>query len=259
MNNMTPNTWLDFSHPQPLIIGHRGASAHAPENTLAAFALALEQGADGIEFDIKRCLTGEVVIMHDETVDRTTNGTGRVHELSLSQLRELDAGNGERVPLLDEVFKLLGQRDAASGRPFIFNVEVTNYPTPYDDLEQAVVELVRRHRMESRVLFSSFNPVSVSKLANIAPDISRAILYDATMPIYLRRVWLGPFVPHQFQHPHFNMVNPVMVKTLAHRNLRVNAWTVNAVDEMRRLVECGVNGLIGDSPQMMREVLGTLP
>jgi len=255
---MTPNTWLDFSHPQPLVIGHRGASAHAPENTLAAFALALEQGADGIEFDIKRCQTGEVVIMHDETVDRTTSGTGRVHELALSQLRELDGGNGERVPLLDEVFEQLGQRDTASGKPFIFNVEVTNYPTPNDGLEQAVVEVVRRHKLEPRVLFSSFNPLSVRTLSQRAADIPRAILYSADMPVALRRVWLGPFVPHQFRHPQFNMVNPPMVQALARKNLRVNAWTVNAPDEMRRLVSCGVNGLIGDSPQMMREVLKSL-
>lgn len=256
---MTSNFWLDFSHMRPLVIGHRGASAHAPENTLAAFVLALDQGADGIEFDIKRCQTGEVVIMHDETVDRTTNGTGRVHEMTLSQLRELDAGSGEhageRVPLLDEVFEQLGQRETASGKPFIFNVEVTNYPSPYDELELAVVEVVRRHKMESRVLFSSFNPVSVARLNQLAPEIPRAILYDASMPIFLRNVWLGPLVPHQFRHPHFNMVTPKMVQDLLRKNLRVNAWTVNAPEEMRRLIDCGVNGLIGDSPQTMRDVL----
>ena len=94
------NHWLDFSHTKPLIIGHRGASAHAPENTLASFRLAAQQGADGIEFDVKRSQNGEVVIMHDASVDRTTNGSGNVHQLPLNQLRQLDAGNGERVPTL---------------------------------------------------------------------------------------------------------------------------------------------------------------
>jgi glycerophosphoryl diester phosphodiesterase len=250
------NHWLDFSHPQPLIIGHRGASAHAPENTLAAFRLALAQGADGIEFDVKRSLTGEVVIMHDVSVDRTTNGSGNVHQLSPHQLRQLDAGNGERVPTLDELFEELGRCDAARGRPFLFNVEVTNYATRHDGLEQAVVEAVRRHNIGERVMFSSFNPFSVRKLAQLAPEVPRGILYDATMALYLRRVWLAPFAPHQFRHPQHNMVTADYVQKLAQQGLRVNTWTVNDPDDMRRLTQCGVNGLMGDSPKTMKEVIG---
>ena len=208
------NHWLDFAHPKPLLIGHRGASAHAPENTLAAFRMALEQGADGIEFDVKRSMSGEVVIMHDTSVDRTTNGSGNVHQLPLHQLQQLDAGNGERVPTLDELFEELGAREAATGRPFLFNVEVTNYATPRDGLEQAVIAVVRRHNIGERVMFSSFNPLSVRKLSQLAPELPRGILYDATMPIYLRRVWLAPFVPHQFRHPHHSMVTAEYVQKL---------------------------------------------
>jgi glycerophosphoryl diester phosphodiesterase len=100
------NHWLE-SHTRPLIVGHRGASAHAPENTLAAFRLAREQGADAIELDAKRCASGEVVIMHDATLNRTTNGDGNVHEWSLAELHSLDAGKGERIPTLDEVLELV--------------------------------------------------------------------------------------------------------------------------------------------------------
>jgi glycerophosphoryl diester phosphodiesterase len=249
------NHWLDFSHTQPLVIGHRGASAHAPENTLASFRLALEQGADGIEFDVKLSQSGEVVIMHDTSVDRTTNGSGNVHQLPLHQLRQLDAGNGERVPTLDELFESLGGRDAARGRPFLFNVEVTNYTTPRDGLEQVVIEVVRRHNISERVMFSSFNPFSVRKLAQLAPELPRGILYSADMPIYLRKVWLAPFVPHQFRHPQHNMVTADYVQKLAQQGLRVNTWTVNDPDDMRRLIECGVNVLMGDSPKTMREVV----
>ncbi|MGQ9903118.1 MAG: glycerophosphodiester phosphodiesterase [Anaerolineae bacterium] len=239
------NLWLE-SHPKPLVIGHRGASAHAPENTLAAFRLAREQGADGIEFDVKRCATGEVVIMHDATVDRTTNGRGNVHQLSLAELRRLDAGNGEHVPLLDEVFEELGGRDHPT---FLFNVEVTNYQTRGDGLEAAVIEVVRRHNIASRVLFSSFNPLSVHLLSRLAPEIPRAILYAPNMPRYLREVWLGPIVAHEFRHPHFSMVTAEMVEALRNRFLRVNAWTVNEPDDIARMIACGVAGIIGDSPR----------
>ena len=98
------NLWL-APHSHPLVLGHRGACAHAPENTLASFRLAREQRADGIEFDTKRCASGEVVIMHDISVDRTTNGHGDVHTLTLAELRALDAGGGQPVPTLDEVLR----------------------------------------------------------------------------------------------------------------------------------------------------------
>ncbi len=254
------NHWMDFSHTQPparpLVIGHRGASAHAPENTLASFRLALDQGADGIEFDVKRSQSGEVVIMHDVSVDRTTNGSGNVHQLSLHQLRQLDAGNGEHVPTLDELFEELGARDAARGRPFLFNVEVTNYTTPQDGLEQVVIEVVRRHNISERVMFSSFNPLSVRKLSQLAPEIPRGILYSGDMPIHLRNVWLAPFMPHQFRHPQLKMVTADYVQKLLQKGLRVNTWTVNEPVDMRHLIKCGVNVLMGDSPKTMKEVTG---
>ena len=242
------NHWLE-NHTRPLIVGHRGASAHAPENTLAAFRLAREQGADAIELDAKRCASGEVVIMHDVTLNRTTNGDGNVHEWSLAELHSLDAGKGERVPTLDEVFEF-------AGSDLLINVEVTNYTTRNDGLEEAVVKVVRRHNTAERILFSSFNPLSVRKLAGLAPDIPRAILYSPDMPLYLRDVWFGPFVSHQFRHPEFSMITPQYVQWLAKHGLRVNTWTVNAPAEIRRMAACNVNGIIGDSPKTMREVLG---
>ncbi len=245
------NLWLQ-SFTAPLIIGHRGASAHAPENTLAAFRLARDQGADGIEFDVKRCKTGEVVLMHDVSVDRTTSGRGNVHEMTLRQLRALTAGNGERVPLLDEVFEEL----SAGRADFLFNVEVTNYATRRDGLEAAVVDVTRRHAIMSRVLFSTFNPFSAHQLSLRAPDIPRAILHAPDMPLYLRDVWLGPLVSHQFRHPHFSMVTRDEVEALRERYLRVNAWTVNDPEEIRRMADCGVCGIIGDSPREIGEALG---
>lgn len=242
------NHWLQI-HTRPLVIGHRGASAHAPENTLAAFRLAREQGADGIELDAKRCASGEVVVMHDPTLERTTNGEGKLHEWSLAELRTLDAGGGERVPTLDDVFESIGP-------DLLVNVEVTNYTTRNDGLEAAIMDVVRRHKIAARILFSSFNPLSVRKQAGLAPDIPRALLYGPNMPLYLRDVWLGPFVPHQFRHPEHSMITPRYVEYLTKRSLRVNAWTVNDPAEIKRMAACRVAGIIGDSPKMIRDVLG---
>lgn len=244
------NLWLE-SYDRPLVIGHRGASAHAPENTLAALRLAMEQRADGVEFDVKRCKTGEVVMMHDATVDRTTNGTGGVHELTLDQLRQLDAGKGERVPLLDEVIELT----AASPRPFLLNIEVTNYTTKGDGLEQLVVDVVKRHACGDRVLFSSFNPLSVKTLAELAPSVPRGILYHHEMPVHLRQVWFAPFVPHEFRHPDHSYITPEFVQKLKEQGKRVNTWTVNDKADIVRVAQAGVAGIIGDSPQTMREVM----
>ena len=255
------NHWLQ-SHPRPLLIGHRGASAHAPENTLAAFKLAMEQGADGIELDVKRCASGEVVVMHDATVDRTTNGKGNVHELTLDQLRKLDAGGGERVPTLDEVLDLThqtsilrqAQNASAWGAPFLVNIEVTNYTTPKDGLEALVVDVVRRHACAERILFSSFSPLSVRKLSKLMPEVPRGILYSHDMPLVLREIWLAPFVPHEFRHPDLTYITPEFVQKLKAQGKRVNVWTVNDRADIARVAQAGVAGIIGDSPETMRGV-----
>src|SRR5258705_3174798 len=137
---------------RPTIFAHRGASAHAPENTLAAFELALAQGADGIELDAKLSADGHVVIIHDAAVDRTTDRQGRVKDMSLAELRSLDAGGffaeqyrGEKVPTLEEVFEALGKR-------MFVNVELTNYNTPGDYLVESVCMLVKKCGLQKQVL-----------------------------------------------------------------------------------------------------------
>ncbi len=245
------NHWFNQAD-RPLIIGHRGASAHAPENTLAAFMLAQAQGADGVEFDVMRCATGEVVVIHDDTVNRTTNGEGRVSAMSLAALRKLDAGNGERIPTLNEVIIAT----AGASCPFLLNIEVKNYATPFDGLEQLVVEVVRRHSCEDRVLFSSFNPLAVRRLAQLAPDIPRGILYHHDMPVHLREVWMAPLVPHEFRHPDIGFITPEFVAKLKAQGKRVNTWTVNERADIARAAASGVHGIIGDSPLAIRETLG---
>lgn len=244
------NVWLETRN-KPLLIAHRGASAHAPENTMLAFQLAMAQGADGIELDVKKCASGEVVVMHDTTVDRTTNGSGAVHKLTLAQLRALNAGEGQPVPTLDDVLELVKTHPS-----FVINIEVTNYETRNDGLERDVVDVVKRHAIGERVLFSSFNHLLVRRLAGLLPEVPRGLLYANGMPLPLRNVWLSPFVKHAFRHPHHSMVTLDFVRAMRQAGRGVNAWTVNEPSDIRRMAAMGVSGIIGDSPKTMRETLG---
>src|SRR6266508_2901707 len=164
------------SLPQPIIFAHRGASAHAPENTLAAFELALAQNADAIELDVKLSADGQAVVIHDPTVDRTTGSHGRVKKLSLAQLRSLDAGSffsekyrGEKIPTLEEVFETVGKRT-------FINVELTNYTTPRDQLVETACMLVKKFSLQKHVMFSSFFAANLSKTHAYLPGVPRGLL-----------------------------------------------------------------------------------
>ena len=241
------NLWL-AARDRPLIIGHRGASAHAPENTLLAFQTAREHGADGVELDVTLCASGEVVVIHDDTVDRITDGKGRVRDLSLAALRRLDAGQGQRIPTLDEVIAFTADWDP----PFLLNIELKPSVALREALAAAVVDAVRRGGCAARTLFSSFDPLMVRRLAQLAPEVPRGILYHHAMPAFLRRVWLAPFAPHQFRHPDIGLVTPEEVRRLKAQGKRVNTWTVNDPAQAAYAAACGVHGIIGDSPPLIQ-------
>jgi glycerophosphoryl diester phosphodiesterase len=251
---MTTSDWL-IPRERPLNIGHRGASAAAPQNTLAAFRKAIELGADGVELDAQLSADGVVVVIHDFVVETTTDGVGRVADKTLAELKALDAGSrfssefsGERIPTLAQVFEAIKDK-------LLVNVELKDFDSFGGKLEAPVLEVVRRHAMEKRVLFSSFNPFVLRVIKRLAPDIPAGLLYREDMPIHLRRAWLAPFMPHQARHPHFPMVTEATVQWCHARGLRVNTWTVDEPAEMRRLVALGVDGIITNKPDVLREVL----
>ncbi len=241
--------------PRPTLIAHRGASAHAPENTLAAFELALKHNADAIELDAKLTADGHVIVIHDQTVERTTDGEGRVGSLTLEALKELDAGSffdiafkGERLPTLDEVFAAVGQRT-------IINVELTNYASLTDDLPGKVCELVKRHRLESRVLFSSFNPLALIRAHRRLPQVPIGLLAFPGSKGALARSWLGSIIPHQTLNPELGDVTPRLIERVHHSGRRVFVYTVNQPADMRRLFDAGVDGIFTDDPLLARQTL----
>jgi len=247
--------WSEFS--SPIIFAHRGSSVYAPENTLAAFELAVQQGAQAIEFDAKLSADGYVIAIHDQRVDRTTDGSGKVAEMPLSAMRELDAGSsfsnkfrGERIPTLDEIFEAVGKR-------ILINVELTNYATPFDALVPKVVELVKRHALEKRILFSSFLPHNLQRVRRLLPEAPRGLLTWAGRTGACSRTigWLGPY---QALHPFFTSVTRKLVQRFHAVGQRVHAWTVNDEAEMRRLLALGVDGIFTDDPLLGLRALGAV-
>ena len=172
-----------FYLDRPLNFAHRGASYEAPENTLAAFLLAAELGADGIEFDVQLSADGQAVVIHDFNLEKTTDGQGPVALKTLDELKELDAGAwfdpifaGQRIPTLQEVIDAVGQR-------LLLNVELKTFSLRDDGLAAAVVRTIEDHHLLDRVIVSSFNPLAVRRVKQLNPRISSWLALCATHPL----------------------------------------------------------------------------
>jgi glycerophosphoryl diester phosphodiesterase len=238
----------------PLVIAHRGASLLAPENTMAAFNLAVEVGAHAIELDVKLSRDGEVVIVHDSTLDRTTDGTGTVRSHTVMELRALDAGSyfgesfkGERVPILADVF------DSLDGK-ILINVELTNYATPFDRLPEKVISQIVHRGIESDVLISSFNPVALIKSKRIDPDIPIGLLARGSTRLLINRM-MRSRIMYDCYHPAWEHISQGLIEQERRMGKRVHVWTPNSPEEMINLVKAGVNGVITDDPSLARNVL----
>ncbi|HEX2697272.1 MAG TPA: glycerophosphodiester phosphodiesterase family protein [Anaerolineales bacterium] len=242
--------------PHPIIFAHRGASAYAPENTIAAFELAAAQGADAIELDAKLTADGEVVVFHDLTLDRTTKSVGRLSQKTLAELRALDAGSsfsekfrGEKIPLLSEVFEAVGKK-------VFINVELTNYSTRRDQLAESVCALVKRHGLESRILFSSFLSSNLKKAQRVLPQVPRGLLaLGGWMGAWARSFGFA-FGDFAALHPFFTDVSAQEVGRVHKLKRRIHVWTVNKVEDMIPLKNWGVDGIFTDDPQLALQAVG---
>jgi glycerophosphoryl diester phosphodiesterase len=236
---------LDWSSAQrPLIIGHRGTSAEAPENTLAAFALAQAQGADGIELDVQLSADGWPVVIHDSELERTTSGRGQVQQLTLAQLQELDAGKGQTIPTLDEVFETLGPG-------FLYNVELKTAALRDTGLAAAVADRIQAHHVENQTIVSSFNPLAVRR--------ARQHLTQSTWVAHLSYTTILKYkyllAPSQAVHPHYRLVDADYMAWAKKMGWRVHVWTVDDPVEAQRLFDLGVHAIITNQPKLIRNAL----
>jgi len=234
-----------------LVFGHRGAKAYAPMNTIPAFELAVEQGADGIELDVHRSKDGHAVVVHDFTVDSTTDGSGRVTEMTLAQLKELDAGHwfgesfrGVRIPTLDEVFEAVG------GRVYI-NIEIKSDSQETDGVEQVVADAIARHNLAQRVIVSSFNPLTLQRFRAIMPEVPIGFLYQADMSTDTQGIMQRLGLKHEARHPHHAMIDADYMAWAKAEGYRVNTWTVNEAARAVELRDLGVDAIITDAPDLI--------
>lgn len=245
-----------LSFPTPIILAHRGDLAHAPENTLPSFQQAVQKGADGIELDAKLTADGHVIVIHDPTLDRTTDGKGRVAAHSLEAIRKLDAGawydekfRGTQVPLLEEVFETVGNEK-------LINIELTNYSTPRDGLVVKVCELIKRHNNQKQIIFSSFFPSNLKIAMQTLPEVPRGLLAMPGLVGLWARSFGFMFGEYQALHPHISNASREQTQRAHRLKRRVHVWTANTPEEINRLKEWGVDGIFTDDPQTAVRALG---
>ncbi len=244
----------------PVVIAHRGASGTAPENTLAAFEKGVAFGAHQIELDVHLSKDGEVIVIHDATVDRTTNGTGKVEELTLAELKKLDAGSwkdpafaNEKLPTLDEALKQV------NGRAKVL-IEFKHGDKLYEGIEQKVIDIVRQNQAESWIVYQSFHPKVIDKLTTLQTQVPVYLLIVGRMPLlpfyYDDAIRFGsPFSRWKGKvkgiNPNERFATSAFINK-AHKNgFEVFVWTVNKTEDMDKLKARGVDGLITNYPEKL--------
>ena len=232
---------------------HRGASGYAPENTMEAFILAIEMGADGIELDVQLTRDGEIVVIHDETLQRVSNGTGYVKDYTLEEVKALNFNKTHpeyektEIPTLREVLQLLKDTDLK------LNIELKTGVFFYPNIEKKVVDLVSEYGMQDRVWYSSFNHYSVKEVKRIQPDAKVGLLYGDG--IYEPAEYAVRFGADAI-HPHFvNLQYPEVLEKCKENGIKVHTWTANTFLDMVNCVQYGVDALITNYPDKAKALV----
>lgn len=238
------------------IFAHRGASAYAPENTVEAFALAMEQGADGIELDVQMTKDGQVVVIHDETIDRVSDGTGAVRDYTLEELKKFHFSNHMEnyenavIPTLKEVLDLIKSSN------MLLNIELKTGIYWYPNLEEKTMELVKESGMEDRVIYSSFNHYSIKKILELNPHAECAFLYsDVILNVdkYAKNAGVCGLHPAVY---HLKMAE--FLKEYQESGLKVRVWTVNKKEDMEKFIKEDLEAVITNYPDKALEIRNAL-
>ncbi len=230
------------------VIAHRGMSGTYPENTMLAFRKAYEAGADGIELDVHLSRDGEVMIMHDESLKRTAGIDSLLMEHTRAELESISAGKTKDdsygftpVPSLEEYLSWVKDTGLYT------NIELKTAPLYYPGIEEKTIALVRRFSLEDRIIFSSFNWLSVIRARQIAPEIVSGFLIESPRIHNIGNLIRSTGM--ECYHPAFSLLSDGAVRELRENGVRINVWTVNSEDEIRKCMEWGVDGLITNYPE----------
>ncbi|MDP5273959.1 glycerophosphodiester phosphodiesterase [Chengkuizengella axinellae] len=256
-----------ISDGSPLVIAHRGGADIMPENTLTAFEHSRQMGVDALEFDVHLSKDGKIVVMHDETLDRTTDGTGFIANYTLDELKKLDAGyhfkdeqgnfafrgKGVTIPTLKEVF------DGFSDLPMVIEIKPEN-----KELTEKVYEMIKEYNLESQVIINSFYETVLTWFYELAGDEIPIGAGPDTVKKYVisNKLYLDRLIPlnvSAFQLPMedsgINLTTKRIIQSLQDRNIVVQYWTINEVTDMEKLIDLGVDGIITNKPDLLLEVL----
>ena len=221
-----------------LKIGHRGANGYEPENTLISFQKALEMQVDGIELDVHLSADGELIVIHDETLDRTTNGSGPVNKLSSRELKQFRINDYYEIPFLSQVFDLVDKN-------CFINIELKSYETA-----DKVVELIEQYVAEKNwsydhFLVSSFDWNALQQVRFLNEDIQIGVLTETDLDLALA---FAKFIKAKSIHPNFHLLNKENVSKIQQKGLQVFPWTVNELEDIEKIKAYKVNGIITDFP-----------
>lgn len=233
------------------VIAHRGYSGKYPENTMLAFRKAEEAGADEIELDVQLTKDGTVVVIHDEKIDRTTDGTGLVKDHTYEELKAFNAAvlfptvtDFQHIPTFEEYCAWVATTKLTT------NIEIKTGRFYYEDIEKKTVEIIRRYGLEKRVMFSSFNHLSLLKAKEQLPEAEcGALLSDAGMG---NAGYYCHSCGFECYHPGFAGLTPEIVDSCKKYGIKMNVWTVNSMDQLEKLEEWGCDGVITNYPQVCR-------
>lgn len=236
-----------------LVFAHRGFSGKYPENTMLAFRKAVEAGCDGIELDVHFTKDKELVIIHDEEIDRTCiNGTGFVCDYTLEELKQFDVSfkfkdmgfNG--IPTLREYFEYIKDKDV------ITNIEIKTNKNEYPGIEQAIADMITEFDLKDKINISSFNYYSVLRYKAIMPDMPCGVLEESWIPGWFELVKRYNV---EFVNPMYNMINEEFIKEAAEGGFGINTFTPNTREVLEDLVKKGVRSVITNFPDLGREVV----
>ena len=249
-------TWdiIPGSQPLPLIIAHRGDLSTAPENTLSAFQRAWDNGADGVELDVRVTRDGQLVVFHDRSLERTSNGRGPVSNSTLAEIRSLDVGSwfdpafkGETAPTLDEVFESLPH-------DYLVNVEMKVILMGMKQIAHLVADTISRHARWASTLVASFNPVALYHLRRLDPRISRGYIWSKKHPYPIRARWLSPLVHAQWYDPANDSYDLKLHRKARRQGRRVLAWDLDFDCDLEAMASVHLDAAVTNRlAQMVRQ------
>ena len=241
---------------KPLLLAHRGFSGKYPENSPLAFQMAAETAVDGFESDVHISKDGKLIVFHDPTLERTSNGSGYIKDHTYEELLSLYIGAwkspefaGQRIWTLEQLL------DFCRETHLLLNLELKNYEVFYEGLEERVIAAVRERKMEETVFVSSFNHLSMQRFKTLCPDMKTGLLYDKPlldMDAYTARSNADNM------HPRYLLMQyqPELMDLYHSRGMGVHVWTVNDEESMRDMIARGVDGIISNYPDLLCKVAG---